>query len=418
MIRSESVDVEITPNMFSITFIDIRSYNETFSDCIDEDKKPIPITDKLSVKEILNRLDKVKCKQFVITDTDDSQLLEMVSYLNSMQPYYETKVSDSGEIYQVGVRTDLFGYNNSGYDDYIIGAFLMKFNHFEKTKYLITYLYELSKKVIDLQKQDKSVFYEDKEIQLVRSYKLPYTTVDVQKIYGLHAVATISKDGQKLKFPKGLKQTAINLKWHEILEFKLPPIDEEEKELYWDKIEGNYKYMTLDQLNDLDIKDFDRYILPKYIPKMMYYNKNDVFIVCEMARQKPDEIKLRYSISSSYKIPVYCSARANIADKLTVKFYSEMSGLDKSRFVKERTQRTALSFKKVIFPHIKFKTKQLQDLLEDMKQVIIYHTDKDSFKREINFYGTTYTIATGGIHTQDLPKVYTSNDKYVYLHHD
>lgn len=53
-----------------------------------------------------------------------------------------------------------------------------------------------------------------------------------------------------------------------------------------------------------------------------------------------------------------------------------------------------------------------------MKKVVIYRTNKDSFVREIEFYGTTYTLATGGIHTQDKPVILESTDKYVYVHHD
>ena len=176
--------------------------------------------------------------------------------------------------------------------------------------------------------------------------------------------------------------------------------------------------MSLEHLNELITNDFERYVLPKYVEPMLYYNKNDVFLVCEMARQKPDEIKLRYSITQAFKVNVLCSARANIADKLTIAFYSKMSGLHQSQFEKGRTERTRLSFNKIIFPHIKFKTKQLQDLLEDMMKVYVYHTNKDAFCREITFYGTTYTLACGGIHTQDVPVVLKSNDKYIYKHFD
>lgn len=151
---------------------------------------------------------------------------------------------------------------------------------------------------------------------------------------------------------------------------------------------------------------------------MLYYNKNDVFLVCEIVRQKPDEIKLRYSVTHAFGVNVLCSARANIADKLTLKFYSDMSGLHKKQFEKGRTERHRLSFKKIIFPHIKFKTKQLQDFLEEIKQVSIYRTNKDAFSREIEFYGTKYTIATGGIHSIDRPRVCMSDDNYIYRHHD
>ena len=95
-----------------------------------------------------------------------------------------------------------------------------------------------------------------------------------------------------------------------------------------------------------------------------------------------------------------------------------MTGLTADKFIKGRTERTRMSFDKVIFPHIQFKTKQLQDLLADMKKVYVYHTTKADFCREVEFYGTKYTLACGGLHTQDSPIILISDDKYLYLHFD
>ena len=417
MINSLAFDVEVFPNMFSVTFIDLKHYLEIFSDCVDEKGKPVALPSKLSVKEIKSRLDKVRSKIFWISDTDDSQLLELAAYINRMAAHYETNEDENGNIAQTPVRTDLFGFNSQGYDDLMIKGFMMRFNRYDNTKALIKYLKGLNDKIISLQ-SDKEAFYGDKDLENLRHYKLPYATVDVQQVFGLHSASVVvDKEGNRNKFGKSLKQTSINLKWHELLDFKLPPIDEEEYNTYWKNIDS-YRGMTLDHLNNLIVNDFNRYILPKYIEPMLYYNKNDVFLVCEMVRQKPDEVKLRYSITNAFKINVLSSARANIADKLTIKFYSDMSGLRQEAFIKGRTERTLLSFKKIIFPHIQFKTKQLQDLLADMKQVSVYHTKKEDFCREVTFYGTTYTLACGGIHTQDVPVILESDDKYIYKHFD
>lgn len=418
MIISKAVDVEIFPNLFSITFVDLKSYLSTFADCVDDRGKPKALTECLSVTEIKKRLDKVESDIFYISDTDDNMLLECVSYINSMQACYKTTTTKDGNVTQEAIRYDLYGFNNQGYDDLMIKAFLMMFNRFDTTKELIHYLYNISKKIISIQ-NDKDMFYQDKELELIRNFRLPYATVDLQRVYGLHA-ATVNVDkesGERVKFGKSLKQTSINLKWHELLDFTLPSIDEEEYNLYWKNM-PNAKNLTLSEINKLITNDFERYVLPKYIEPMLYYNKNDVFLCCEMVRQKPDEVRLRYSITNAFGVNVLCSARANIADKLVAKFYENMSGLKRDQFIKGRTERTKLSFSKIIFPHIQFKTKQLQEFLNDIKKEVIYRTNKDSFVREIEFYGTKYTIATGGIHSVDPPRVCISDDKYVYVHHD
>ena len=418
MIISKSVDIEIFPNLFSVTFVDLKSYLDTFRDCIDKKGKPKALTECLTVAEIKRRLDTVKSDIFYISDTDDSQLVELVGYINKMEAHYETTTTIDGNVTQIPIRTDLYGFNNLGYDDLMIKAFLMYFNRFDSTKYLIEFLYNISQKIIKLQ-SDKDAFWNDKELELIRNYRLPYATVDLQQVYGLHAATVLTnKDtGVREKFGKSLKQTSINLKWHELLDFTLPPIDEEEYNLYWCK-QDRYRGLTLSELNKLITNDFERYVLPKYVEPMLYYNKNDVFLCCEMVRQKPDEVKLRYSITNAFGVNVLSSARANIADKLTVKFYSNMSGLSPKQFIKERTERTKLSFKKIIFPHIKFKTPELQKMLSEMMQVTITRTNKDAFSKEIEFYGTKYTLATGGIHSQDPPRICRSDDKFVYLHHD
>lgn len=418
MIKSLAYDVEIFPNLFSITFIDLKDYLLKFKDCVDSKGKPKALTECLSVTEIKARLDEVKSDIFYISDTDDSQLLKLVSYINQMEARYVTITTSDGNVTQEAVRTDLFGFNNQGYDDYMIKGFLMHFNRFDTTKELIKYLYELSKKIISLQ-NDKDAFFNDKDIELLRSYRLPYATIDLQKVFALHAAGVnIDKNsGERIKFGKSLKQTSINLKWHELLDFTLPPIDEEEANTYWRK-KHNYKNLSLDELNQLIDNDFDRYVLPKYIKPMLYYNKNDVFLCCEIIRQKPNEVKLRYSLSNAFKLNLLSCSRANIADKLLAKFYSELSGLNKKQFEKLRTERTKLSFNKIIFSHIKFQTKQLQDMLSEMKKITIYRTNKDSFNKTVDFYGTTYTLATGGIHSVDKPGVFKSTEDYTYIHYD
>lgn len=404
MIHSLATDIEIFQNLFSATFVDLQDYLKVFKDCGEK-----ALTECLTVAEIESRLDKVKSDIFYISDTDDSQLLSLVEYINSKEAHFD----DNGK----PVRYDVFGYNNQAYDDMMFKAFMMYFNRFDNTKQLIAKLKEVSDKIISLQ-DDKDAFWKDRELDLIRKYPLPWATVDLFKVYALNSAGVnVDKDtGERKKFGKSLKQVSINLKWHNLLDFKLPPIDDEEGDIYRKK--DAYRGMTNEQLNHLITNDFDRYILPKYVEPMLHYNKNDVYLVCEIARQKPDEIKLRYSLGAAFNLNLLCAARSSIADKLLYKFYSERSGLTIDKFKDLRTQRTALSFNKIIFPHICFKTKQLQDLLEDMKKVVIYRTNKDAFEKVIQFYGTTYTIATGGLHSQDRPAVLTSTDKYTYIHYD
>lgn len=406
MIKSIAYDVEVLPNFYSIAFVDIDSYLAEFKDACVIGKKgktnPIPLCQKYTVKEIKEKLNKVKKVSFYITDTDDSQLLPMVGFLNNLQPKV---INNKPLVYH------LFGYNSMSYDKLMIAGFLSYFNIYKTTKELITKLYELSQKIIKSQ-DDREAAKNDYLLKALHKYKLPYMDVDVMRIFALNKVGKgVDDKGNVIFFSKGLKQTSINLQWYELLEYELPPISDIDRGLY-EKQHDYYKSKSNEELNLL-INKWDRFIIPEWIPATMHYNFNDVFIVAELIRLNMDEIKLRYRISSTYEVPVYNCSRSQIADRLFEKFYSEFSGLEPYQWKGKKTERTVMSFKKIILPFISFKTPILQHLLEEMKHTSITSLGKDSFKREITINKLTYTIATGGLHSQDIPRELKSKIKYI-----
>lgn len=402
MINSYAYDVEILPNFFSITIISVNSYLKSFASCVNEKGNPVPLINKYSVKEIISKLNDVDKKLFYITDTDDSQLLSMIGFINSMMPHYENNKA---------IRNDWFGYNSNKYDKLMVAGLLMYAGQSNNTKELITKLYELSKHIISLQDNPELIRH-DYTINMLGKYGLPYTNIDIMTIFALNKVGKgTNSNGETIYFGKSLKQTSINLQWYELLEHELPPISD--KDIYYYSKIPKYNGISADKLNRL-IDKWDRYVIPEWIDDVMHYNANDVFIVCEMIRLYIDEIRLRYNISKSYEVDVLSSSRSNIADKLFIKFYSEFSGLHESQWRGRKTERKALSFKKVILPFIKFDTPELQKLLEDMKKVVIYSIGKDAFMKEVKLGNLTYTLATGGLHSQDVPNELRS--KIVYVH--
>lgn len=391
MIRCIGFDVEILPNFFSITFVSINDYLKVFADVTDG--KPIPLVQKLTVAEIKERLDKVEKWQFYITDKDDSQLFPMVDFINKTAPRRE----EDGSI----TRTDLYGFNNYSYDNLMIAALLSYYVQADSSKELITRLYETSKTIIKSQ-DDFEAFKNDFYLNSLKQFKLPYVGIDVMRIFALNkASVIIDKDtGERKSVPKGLKQTSINLQWYELLEYELPPITD--KDIHFYDRKDNYRGMNYIQLNRL-IDKWDRYIMDEWIPDMMHYNLNDVYIVCEIVRLNPDEIKSRYAVSKTYQVDVLNSSRSKTADTLFEKFYSKFSGLAPEQWKGGKTERTAMSFKKVIFPFIEFKTPALKNLLSELYGITIYRTSKDAFSKEVTIGNVTYNLATGGLHSQDRP---------------
>ena len=391
MLRIECFDVEILPNFFSITFVDLADYLKTFKDCVNDKGKKIPLIQKLTVAEIKDRLSRIKYKKFYITATGDSQLFSMVDYI------YKFAVDSNG----LPARTDLYGYNSKSYDNLMVAAFLMYFNQFDTTKELITKLYQTSKRIIELQ-NDKEAGKNDFFLRSLNKFQLPFVGVDVMKIFALNKAGSYndSQTGEKKYIPKGLKQTSINLQWYELLEYELPPINEKEAEYY--RKDVKYKGYSLEELNNT-IDKWDRYILDEYIPDMLHYNLNDVFIVAEIVRLKPDEIKSRYAVSASYEVNVLNSSRSNMADVLFQKFYTKFSGIPYDRWKDGRTERKAMSIGKIIFDCVRFKNPQLQELLAKLRKTVVYRVNKDSLQEEIVIGKTVYNLATGGLHSKDIP---------------
>ena len=431
MIHLNAYDVEILPNFFSIVIVDVNSYLKEFSNgCVINKKgkkEPVPLTQIFSVEEIKEKLGKVNTKKFYITDTDDSQLLQMIAYINNMQ-----KVDNNNVIH----LTHMFGYNSMNYDKLMVAGLLAFFGTTNTTKELITKLYELSKKIIELQ-DNKELAKNDYLLKSLRTFGLPYKDIDIMRIFALNKVGKgTDSQGNTVYYGKSLKQTSINLQWYELLEHELPPINEIDR-FFYDK-NPRYNGLKLEELNKL-IDKWDRYIIPEWIEPTMHYNTNDVYIVCEMIRLYLDEVKLRYQITKSYEVDVLNSSRSNIADRLFEKFYSEFSGLKPFQWKGKKTIRTIMSFKRIILPFIEFKTPQLQLLLAEMKKTSVTSLGKDSFKKEIKLGNLVYTIATGGLHSQDIPRELRSkivmnpsstgeksqsiwdnitDDSYIYVHWD
>ena len=123
----------------------------------------------------------------------------------------------------------------------------------------------------------------------------------------------------------------------------------------------------------------------------------------EIVRLYSSEIKSRYAVTASYGVDVLSSSRSNMADILFQKFYTKFSGIPYKQWKDGRTIRTAMSLNKIIFDCVQFKTPELQNLLADMKKLVLYKVSKDAFSRTVKIGDTEYNLATGGLHSADRP---------------
>lgn len=375
-------DVEVTRNYFSVVFVDLRSYLKTFADCVDDKGKAIPIIDKLSVKEIKKRLETIPKKRFVLYEDDDTDLFSLLYWLQQ--------------------KADYFGYNNRKYDCLMLSALLMYYNQFDKPSKLITFLYETSQRVIRSSNND--TLWTDNFTSLILRNNVAFRDLDLFQIFRLDY------------YHKSLKQTSINIKWYNLKEYIMPPIGDLDRHYYHERL-PEAKGMTDRELNIHYRNVFERFIPREYLQEMADYNDNDVYIVAELIRMNQEEVLLRYRISEEYNVDVFSASRSTIADKVIVKLYSKYTGLHPKAFIDTKTIRRKILVSEILSDRIAFSTPELNDILSGIRSLTL-RGEKGEFDREFTFMGTSYTIATGGLHSNEIPAVYIEDDEHIIVDRD
>lgn len=379
--KAFAYDIEITRNYFGICFVDLNHYLEVFKDCVDDKQEAIPLIDKLSVTEIKNRLATVKRYRFSIFEDDDSELYPLLNWLQ--------------------YKADYFGYNNNKYDRLMLSALLMYYNQFDKPSKLIEFLYDTSQRII--RNSDNDVLWQDNFTNMLMKNRLNFRDLDLFQIFRLD------------HFHKSLKQTSINIKWYNLLEYHMPPISELDVDYYYRLTEN--RGLSIEQLNRLYRNSFERYLHPAWKKEMEEYNDNDIFICCELVRMNQEEIRLRYMISKEYEINVLSASRSTIADKVIVKLYSKFTGLHPKRFIDTKTIRRKIEVSEILSDKIQFLSPQLNDLLQSLRSLVL-RGEKGEFERTFTYAGTSYTLATGGLHSNEIPAIYVADDKQTIVDRD
>lgn len=375
-------DVEVTRNYFSVVFVDLRSYLKVFSDCVDNDGKAIPLVDKLTIAEIKQRLETIPKKRFVLYEDDDTDLFSLLYWLQQ--------------------KADYFGYNNKKYDRLMLSALLMYYNQFDKPSKLITFLYETSQRVIRSSNND--TLWTDNFTSLILRNNVAFRDLDLFQIFRLD------------HYHKSLKQTSINIKWYNLKEYTMPPIGDLDRHYYHERL-PEAKGMTDRELNIHYRNVFERFIPKEYLNEMADYNDNDVYIVAELIRMNQEEVLLRYRISEEYNVDVFSASRSTIADKVIVKLYSKFTGLHPKAFIDTKTIRRKILVSEILSDKIAFSTPELNDILSDIRSLTL-KGEKGEFDREFTFMGTSYTIATGGLHSNEIPAVYVEDDEHIIVDRD
>jgi len=269
----------------------------------------------------------------------------------------------------------LIGYNNDKYDDYILGFLKKNYESFKNKDYdsICNLLFDVSQNIIRYynnrpeDKEERLVL--EKVVRGLKRYN-QFQSIDLMKVYNIH---------------KSLKLVAVSLKWYNIQD--LP-----------------YKFdLPLDNNN---------------IQVVIDYNKNDVLITYELLKNLHNEIILRYNLSLLYNVNVLSESDSGVCNILISKMYKEKSKTD--NFLEKRSYKRTIDLQNCIFKDVKFKSKEFNQLLENVKSISITKT-KDGFdfkKHKVTYKNKTYTIGVGGLHSEDYGNIYEQKENLFIIDSD
>ena len=147
------------------------------------------------------------------------------------------------------------------------------------------------------------------------------------------------------------------------------------------------------------------------------YNFNDVDSTEELLYRLEKDIKLRLDIEAEYGVNVLSMDGVSIGKEILKVKYLQDTGKTWSEIRDLGSPCEYIPLKDVILPKITYETKQLQDLLTRMKDLVL-HPGYESWSETFDFFGTIINMSEGGIHSVNKPEIIIPKDDEVLIDWD
>ncbi|MBP8707695.1 MAG: hypothetical protein KBH94_03095 [Caldisericia bacterium] len=253
----------------------------------------------------------------------------------------------------------LVGYNSESYDCPMIRCLLDN-----NSDNINKVLFDLSTKLVD------DNFRRDTSILKLRypKTKSSWESIDLMKMMAFDKVGV------------SLKQIAINLKWGKIQDIPIEPFQSVSKK-------------------DLNL--------------IIEYNLNDVDITVALYDAVKEKLEFRKSLSNIYGVDFSSASDSKIANLILEKYFVEETYADMEKIKKLRTPAKKVLLGECIAPYISFENATLKELYDKISSTYVYDYNKYKYTEEIYFAGCKFSLGIGGLHTNDEPGVFISDDKYL-----
>ena len=279
------------------------------------------------------------------------------------QVYYTGFGNDERATLKKFLNTEptLVGYNSVNYDDAML-RFAMQYQGDDLS--FLKDIHNLSCSLVS------DAFDNDKNIRELRypRKKSSWKTIDLMKILAFD------------KMGISLKQTSINLKWHKIQDLPLPPDTDVSK-------------------NDLGL--------------ILDYNLNDVLITKKLYETIAPIRRMRDELGKIYHIDFSSASDSKIANLILEHTYSKELNMDVREIRDMRTQRESVLLAECIAPFVKFFTQTLKDMLDRISTRVVYSYEKYVYSEKIYFANCKFALGIGGLHSDDAPGVFITDEDYI-----
>ena len=177
--------------------------------------------------------------------------------------------------------------------------------------------------------------------------------------------------------------------------------------------------MDWHNLLDMPIHHTTKIETKEQLDTVITYCINDVKSTKQIMHLSKEQIMLRKSLTSEYKIPLFSASEPRISKELFLMFLSEEMGVKKYDLRNLRTKRDFIKVKDIILPYTKFKTKPFQMLLDNFNDLVINARDtKGGFKYHMTYKGVQTDFGLGGAHGCTKAGVYESSDSMIIMSSD
>jgi hypothetical protein len=271
----------------------------------------------------------------------------------------KTDYSDLLKFLKTGDMT-LIGYNNHSYDDAML-RFIMTYRG-DKVN---TELYNLSIKLVDDNfRSDRKLL----ELRYPKKIIYPWKSIDLMRILAFD------------KLGISLKQTAINLKWHRI--------------------------------QDMPVRH-DAYVQDTQLKTILDYNLNDALITNELYEEITPLRKLRDELSVLYSVDLSSASDSKMANLILENIYGKEMRMDIRTIRDMRTVRDKVLLGNCIAKFVKFESPELKEMLDRVSSTIVYNYNRYKYSENIYFANCNFTLGVGGLHTEDEPGIFVSDENYI-----